>query len=702
MPSRNTVLRLLPLILLPFLLTAIDDSWTFLAPHGDIDSYVYTGFFLDLQNHVRTFAQTYYSSRLPWILVGSLAYTLAPVDLANLLLRFFLFYTATFSLYFAVRTIWNNHSAALLSAILLGVHTHFLYSIHWDYVDGPASTALLASFAFLASSTRATRPIPLLMASSFAAAVAVSIHIFAVFLLPALGLWYAWTHADTSRGRFWRGVVFLGSGAILAFLLFGSINWTMGSDFNYLQPQINVARTVNTSPWRQSDRQWIEFATWLAFPTMAVLFSVAVVTLAAWKRGRGHRVFEPDSRMLILAGLVMLLSYATFVLIELRRGLALQQDYYASFLFPYTFVVLGGGISVSMSRLARLRRLNMTIVPLSLILLVGSFVVASFRSLPGCTPTCSLFGPMGLVALGGAAGIGLSIASRHAAVLILTIASMAVVNAAPQQYFPTRDLRNAMHDRFMMVHDANAALQPYNRDGELRFWYSRDEPLGLTFVGIASLHLWGFRLISDSFPKLTDPQSGTDAPVAGRTVALLTRDDDALSKADETLTSKGLRAILLYHDRIRRHDEAFNLFVMRAVPSGPRLELRPLKFEPVAGKVVSSKDDSIRIVGAAVPWAYAAILHLPRQPKELDGASPIYLHLRLTVNGETVGVGVLTDDGRAFVDYQEVDPTGVPKNIHLRLPSLDAEHDLVIRTVSHPRASDVQVESVSLSGANVD
>src|SRR5262249_25571132 len=90
----HTVYQFLPLVLLPFVLTVIDDSWTFLAPTGFIDSYVYTGYFLDLQN-LRTFAHTYYSSRLPWILVGHFAYALASPEIANLFLRFFLFYLGT-------------------------------------------------------------------------------------------------------------------------------------------------------------------------------------------------------------------------------------------------------------------------------------------------------------------------------------------------------------------------------------------------------------------------------------------------------------------------------------------------------------------------------------------------------------------------------------------------------------------------------
>ena len=560
----DTVLRFLPLILLPFLLTVIDASWTFLAPTGFIDPYFYTGYFLDLQN-LRTFAQTYYSSRLPWILVGNLAYTLAPVEVANLLLRFFLFYLGTFSLYVAVRAIWTNHLAALLSAILLGVHTHFLNAIQWDYVDGPALITLLVCFACLACSTRVSRPAPLLVASGFAAAVALSIHMFIVLLFPGLVLWYAWTHAGTTHGRFLKEIVLLCGGALLAFLLFGSISKSYGSDFNYLGLQINLARTLDTSPWRQSIREWVEWATWLSFPTMAVLLGAIVMVVALTRRLRNLPI-DPGVEILALAGLIMVLTAVVFLSIELVRGLALQERYYASYLIPYTFIVLGGGISVSMSRLVPHGWPYSGIIPAALVLSIGSFFAASFRALPGCTPTCAPFGPMGVVLLGAVACFAFSIASRNALVLTLTIALVAIVNAAPNESLIVRQQRDTMHDRFLMVYDANAALEPYNRDGELRFWYNLQEPLGPTFLGIASLHLWTYRLISDSFPKLIDPISRTETPVAGRTIALLTQDDDAMSKADDALKLKGQVAQLLFSDRVQRGNQGFNVFVIKVMP----------------------------------------------------------------------------------------------------------------------------------------
>jgi len=695
LPSRlQGIQKFLPLILLPFLLTVIDDSWTFLAPTGFIDSYVYTGYFLDLQN-LRTFAHTYYSSRLPWILVGHLAYTLASPEIANLFLRFFLFYLGTFSLYVVVRSICKNHAAALLAAVLLGVHTHFLYAIHWDYGTGAALTTLLVAFACLARSTRAARPGPLLVASGFAAVVALSIHIFIILLLPGLGLWYAWTDGPPSRGRWFKGVILLGSGAALAFLLLGAISMSFGSDFNYLRPQIHVAGALDTSPWRHSNREWVEFAIWLAFPTIAVLVSAVVFVVVLSRRLR-NLPLDPAVETLAPTALTMLVTAAVFLFVELRRGLALEERFYASFLIPYTFAVLGAGISVSMSRQIPNGWLRGGIMPAALALSIGSFVAASFRILPGCTPACSLWGPTGVAALGAVAGIALSLASRNALVVVFALALMAIVNAAPDGDLLVRQQRDIMHDRFLMVYDANAALQPYNHDGELRFWYNRNESLGPTFLGIASLHLWGYRLISDLFPSLIYPQSGTESPVAGRTIALLTQDDDALWKADDTLQQKGQRAEVLFRRRVQRRDQSFNVFVIKVVPSGPSIDLSSRKFQPVAGTVASADDGSIRITGAATPWAYAAVLRLPPQPT-LDGVSPIYVNVRLIVSGGPVGVGVLTSDGRAFIDQQEVSPTTVLKDIYLQLPALETGRDLVIRTLSRPLVSNVRVESVTLS-----
>src|SRR5215213_10559279 len=62
---------LILLLLVPFVLLITTPSWSYLPPYGYIDPYIYTGFFQHLHQFLNEFSQTYYASRLPWLLVGN-------------------------------------------------------------------------------------------------------------------------------------------------------------------------------------------------------------------------------------------------------------------------------------------------------------------------------------------------------------------------------------------------------------------------------------------------------------------------------------------------------------------------------------------------------------------------------------------------------------------------------------------------------
>ena len=159
--AASPLLELLTLSLSPIILLSVNDSWTFLAPYGWIDPYLYTGFFIDLKGLLHSFGHTYYASRLPWLLLGNAAHRFSP-DTANIVLRLTLFYGGVFPLFVIVQALWKNRLAATIAALLLGAHTHFLSSIGWDYVDGAGLVAMLIALALLTTATQARRWEPLL------------------------------------------------------------------------------------------------------------------------------------------------------------------------------------------------------------------------------------------------------------------------------------------------------------------------------------------------------------------------------------------------------------------------------------------------------------------------------------------------------------------------------------------------------------
>jgi len=148
-------LDLLFLLAFPFVLLLVNDSWSFLTPSLWVDPYIYEGFFWDLKKnlllHKAALEFPYYSSRLPWLLMGNAAHSIASPDTANLILRLSLLYVSVLSLYAVVRMAWRNGLAALIAALppgpgivgrdmntILGPHDPAWRTLLARYPDTPA------------------------------------------------------------------------------------------------------------------------------------------------------------------------------------------------------------------------------------------------------------------------------------------------------------------------------------------------------------------------------------------------------------------------------------------------------------------------------------------------------------------------------------------------------------------------------------
>src|SRR4051794_23944621 len=106
------------LLALPFVVLLVNDSWTFLQPISTIDPWVYTGYFFNLHQHLNVFPNTYYGSRLPWLLLGNAVHSVFAPATATIVLRLLLYYGGTVSLYVIVRALWHNRTAALVATVV--------------------------------------------------------------------------------------------------------------------------------------------------------------------------------------------------------------------------------------------------------------------------------------------------------------------------------------------------------------------------------------------------------------------------------------------------------------------------------------------------------------------------------------------------------------------------------------------------------
>ena len=120
------------------------------------------------------------------------------------------------------------------------------------------------------------------------------------------------------------------------------------------------------------------------------------------------------------------------------------------------------------------------------------------------------------------------------------------------------------------------------------------------------------------------------------------------------------------------------------------------RFQQHAGTITATPDGGVRIVTPPVVWGYAATMPLPaRQP--VDGSLPsAAVRIRAEVTDGTAGIGVLTWDGKAFVDRRVVTPSEKVVEIFLRMPQQSDAGGLVVQTWNHAASATVRIESAAL------
>jgi hypothetical protein len=133
---------------------------------------------------------------------------------------------------------------------------------------------------------------------------------------------------------------------------------------------------------------------------------------------------------------------------------------------------------------------------------------------------------------------------------------------------------------FLAVIKCDDIIRTYDTTGNLRFWYSKTEPLGDLYMAIASTRIWGYRLINDKFPEIADldypgrvHKTATIQIPSGTDIVILSSDKDALVKANASLNQLGLQAKLIGREEITQGSISFTMTFIRteAYPADKQL-----------------------------------------------------------------------------------------------------------------------------------
>jgi hypothetical protein len=671
------------LALFPFVMMLANDFWTYLQPTVWIDPFIYTGYMLDLRDYIRDFGPTYYGSRLPWLIVGSVFHSLFSFELANLLLRLVLFYCAVFSMYFALRGAFFDKSTALIGALFLGTNSYFLWSITWDYPDGVGIALLSLTLALVTAS----------------AMTMVSCQLFLLALMPSIGLYSLIVMREAGIRQIALAVLFSAVGSLVAFAGWGVISLYLGGQFNYLQPQIDAAQSLSAAAYERGDTTWIIQAGWLVLPTLGVLVSIFILGRLAALLTHGTKLRDLDqvSNVSMAVAVAMLSSSMVFLYLEFTGGAELQFQYYADYLFPFACLVIGAAIALALSQVTPNRK--PFIVGCAAVILVaplatdGLLIIDRFPMGGTLTNGWGFLAALGIVLLMAAA------VTRRYQLLLVALVPLAMVSPGTFFFDTIYDfhLRETMKNRFVLMAQANDALEVHNRNGNLRFWYDANEPLGGVYRGVSSLHLWLFRLVGEDFPKRTFPYDGSISALhPGDRIAIFSMNRSAFELAQQSVANEPVSVELLSSFELQKGRNAFNVYVIRVVPRGlDNPEAVPLRVLGADGRPVGANSSgAVHVETIKQPYAYAATLQL--RPDGAVGDGPAIVKVVLSVERGTVGVGVLNKAQDGFVDRLPALKSPESQELYLTIPSLVDTSHIVFQSWDKGEGSRALVESVTL------
>jgi hypothetical protein len=528
---------------LPLVLTMVVPDWMY-SQTDFIDSWVYYGFFRHLEAYsVSMFPQTYYGTRLGWIVPGYLAYRLFTPFEATLILHLVFYCLAVGSLFVIVRRV-SGSSSGLFAALAFGLYLPTVRALGSDYVDGAVIAYALLTVAFGLRGVEESKRVWTL-ASGIAAGLMLNSNIGAVLLFPSLVVWFVPRQLAGWRSlSLWVHAVLWAVGIALATAVLVAISVATGGDWDFFLNSLRWMRgQQGTNPWDVTGLSWVAASPWVFLPPATLLG-----TLLVWLRSRHDRLNAGQIKAIGSLGLVA----TVFVLFDfVGSGALLYWPFYASWLIPFTFLAIGV-VLVPAARDFRTEAATL------LVLVVGlgvSLAWPQFTRLP-------LFGLRGfalIVILVGVAALARSVVGSRIA-LAAAIFCLHGWLTLTNTYLPSRDRA----DVFQTVDRAVGFMEYFITDSQPRFLLTPPRKLGHYVQALTSVYLWGYTIASDRYPAVTAAQAALILP--GATVVVISEEDGAASGFDEVFAPYGLSGAVKGSERVETIHGPLYLTVLYAKP----------------------------------------------------------------------------------------------------------------------------------------
>jgi hypothetical protein len=542
----------------PLVQVAINPA-TFINPGADqsIDAWVNTGFFLSLPAHLQRFGETYYATRLSWVIPGFALHRMLPPLAANFALHLSLMYALLYVTYQFLAAHSTRH-AAMIGTLLVAWSPSILGAVGWDYVDG-AGVAWLALLLLCLERAARSRRWPLWAAGAGAAATSLVVtNLTLVILLPACVTFMCLRTADRGWRRISAIVFAAAAGSAAAFGAFALANHALGGQWLFLEPSVRFAKKLHAmrNPWEdQASILGYTNDLWLVVPVLGVVAALAGLVVTA---GTSQSERAPYWTLLVAVSTWCAVDFGT-------SSALLQYSYYTSYLAYLALLALTlfAGRSQPDSSSTRVR-LELQLFALLAVAhavffwygvaywsrAAGELQIVSLRSVHALMFVVGLAG--GLIAIAATRLRNSSWRSNGFVLGILVVYLLpntwgyATLPAFAAERF---EATVAAH-RFIAAH---VAAQP------LRFWYRIQPDERPPFRSIASTYLWGYVLVNEELPNLSQTEATTFLP--GSRFVLLVDGSDQLGNAQASARRYGFDLSVVSRREFSAGPSAFTVVI---------------------------------------------------------------------------------------------------------------------------------------------
>ena len=512
---RHIVFHVATILATPFLILAVHANLFITSnTNAHIDSWVYTGFFLSLPEHLARWGGTYYSTRLSWILPGFAAHQLLPAVPANYVLHLGFFYVLLFSVYALVAS-GINRTTAMIATLVVAWNPELLASMSWDYVDGAVITYFAVSLlCFEKASSSSGRRWLWAAAAGAGLACLASANLVGTTLWPICGL-FLFLRAGATRWRTAAAILAVAAvGALAAFAVLGLANQQLGGRFLYLKGSVDYAgsRLWLPSPWDVPGVAWLPDTPHLILPAVAALG--AILALA----GRWHvaRSFSGSVQVTLLAAVVWWAIHSTL------WTHSVHISYYVSYLVPLGLLALAVHPDSPLNIPSALRLRHAITLELAIFaLLIIHFIVFRHGDVVwgavAATLGVKFSTPNGINAVVAIVVGVLALASlRFVRPFwfrwpVFLLALLMAYSSVPTNW-GTLGTPRASDDFALTVSAHRFIGQNLDHGRALRFWYSLGPREPRPYRNISSTYLWGWTLVNEAMPSLDAAQAASLVP----------------------------------------------------------------------------------------------------------------------------------------------------------------------------------------------